>query len=109
MKPLLTIMFITVTVYTIAVANLHGYNLFSIFFSNIMQLSWNGQFNLDFTMYLLLGALFVAWRNKFSPVALMLSLVAFVGGIMFLAPYLLVLYYKHNGNTKKVLLGKHAN
>jgi len=95
--------------YTLVVGLDHGWNLFPIFFSNIAAMGWPGQFNLDFMGFLGLSAIWVAWRHHFSGAGLALGVVAFVGGMMFLAPYLLWASARANGDPKIMLLGKHRN
>ncbi len=99
---------IAMTVYTYTIyTGLHtGWNLFSVFFEDILNVTWRGQFNIDFLSYLLLTALWTSWRQKFSSLGIVLGLFALVGGIMFLAPYLLYLTYKNHNDIHKVLLGK---
>ncbi|MEM7492713.1 MAG: hypothetical protein AAF296_04985 [Pseudomonadota bacterium] len=92
-------------VYTAIVLSKQGLNLFPYFFGDIAKFEWPGQFNLDFMMFLSLSALWTAWRHKFSSLGLGLSVVAFFGGIGFLAPYLLYLSFKTKGDTKAMLLG----
>jgi len=77
--------------YTAAVVAGHGWNLFAVFFGDMLALSWPGQFNLDFTGFLTLSALWTAWRNDFSAPGIALAAVAFVGGMAFLTIYLLIL------------------
>ena len=95
------------TGYTLVVGLNHGWGLLPIFFSNIAAMDWPGQFNLDFMGFLGLSAIWVAWRHRFSGTGLALGVVAFVGGMMFLAPYLLWASAQANGDPKIVLLGKH--
>jgi hypothetical protein len=91
----------------VVIAN-HGMNLLPIFFGDIAAMAWPGQFNLDFMGFLLLSALWTAWRGGFSGLSLILGLVAAFGGIGFLAPYLLYLTYQTNGDIRAVLLGVNA-
>lgn len=72
-------------------------------------MNWAGQFNVDFMSFLLLSALWTSWRNKFSFNGICLGIVAFFGGIMFLAPYLLWNSFKAKGNIKAILLGDNYN
>ncbi len=102
---LLIIISISILTITSIVVQRHGWNLFQIFFGEMLALSWSGQFNFDFTYFLLLSALWVAWRNQYSVKGIILSLIAFVGGIMFLAPYLLILSFKSH-DIKEILCGK---
>lgn len=80
--------------YTAIVIANHGWDLFSVFFGDILAVTWAGQSNTDFTGFLALSALWTAWRNHFSPLGLTLALVAFFGGMVFLATYLLLLSRK---------------
>ena len=92
--------------YTLLVGGNHGWQLLPIFFSDIAEMSWNGQFNLDFTTFLGLSGLWVAWRQRFSPLGLALGVVALFGGMLFLASYLLFLSFRCQGRIEEVLLGK---
>lgn len=89
----------------VVIAN-HGWNLLPIFFGDIAAMTWPGQFNLDFTCFLILSGLWLAWRHHFSPGGLALGVFGFFGGMMFLAPYLLFASYRANGDIKILLLGK---
>jgi hypothetical protein len=91
--------------YTLVVGINHGWDLIPIFFANIATMGWSGQFNLDFMGFLGLAAIWVAWRHHFSGAGLALGAVAFVGGMMFLAPYLLWASAQARGDAKILLLG----
>jgi len=84
-------------------------DLFQIIANNITALNWNGQFNLDFSCYLLLSGIWILWRNKFSGSSFIIAIIAMIIGIMAYAPYLLYLIIKENCDLKKVLLGKQLN
>jgi len=105
---LLIIMFAVLAVYTGFVIAEHGLGLLQVFFGDMAEMAWPGQFNLDFMLFLILSALWTAWRNGFSPAGLGLALPAFFGGIGFLAPYLLYLTFQEDGDPKRLLLGVHA-
>jgi hypothetical protein len=92
--------------YTGIVGVNHGWNLFPVFFGDIAAMNWPGQFNLDFTCLLTFSGLWLAWRHHFSTGGLALGLLGAVGGTMVLAPYLLIVSVKANGNMKEILLGK---
>ena len=92
--------------YTLLVGIEHGWNLLPIFFSDIAALTWPGQFNFDFLMFLTLAALWVAWRNQFSRAGMALAVLAFFGGMMFLAPYLLFVSLRAKDGVKTMLLGE---
>lgn len=102
---LLALMIVSVLVYTGVVGFHHGWNLFPVFFGDLVAMNWPGQFNFDFSCFLLLSSLWTAWRNEFSPSAFVLAALAFVGGISFLAPYLLYLSFRSRGDIGAMLLG----
>ena len=91
--------------YTLKVGLDHGWNLIPIFFDNILAMDWQGQFNVDFMSFLALSAIWVSWRHRFSPGGLILGVVAFFGGMMFLAPYLSWASLKAKGDVRVLLLG----
>lgn len=92
--------------YTMLVGMEHGWNLLPIFFGNIVEMSWQGQFNLDFMSFLSLSAIWVAWRHQFSGSGIVLGILAFFGGMLFLAAYLLWASGQASDNTKVLLLGR---
>ncbi|XOV87060.1 MAG: hypothetical protein ACFHX7_19155 [Pseudomonadota bacterium] len=97
--------FLCLLLYTGIVILNHGMNLLPIFFGDMLALTWPGQFNFDFMGFLALSALWTAWRHQFSRGGLALALVAFFGGMAFLAPYLLVVSQQAKGNIKEILMG----
>ena len=103
---LLIAIFVIILVYTGQVAMAQGLDLLSVFFDNIAAVGWPGQFNVDFMSYLILSALWVAWRHQFSAQGLALAAVASVGGGLFFTPYLLVASVAAKGNMTELLLGK---
>lgn len=105
-RGLLVIMFAILAIYTTITISNHGMDLFGIFFGDMATMAWPGQFNLDFMGFLLLSGLWVSWRNGFSLPGLALGLVAFVGGIGFLAPYLLFVSIKTKGDMTAFFLGQ---
>jgi hypothetical protein len=98
--------FIAIVGYTsVTIAN-HGANLFPVFFGDMAKMAWPGQFNLDFTTFLMLAGLWVSWRHHFSATGVVLGLVAVVGGMLFLSAYLLVQSFKTGGDITALLLGE---
>lgn len=85
----LAIIFVAVSIYTVPVVLEHGFILFQVFFSDMAEMGWPGQFNFDFMMMLLMSATWVAWRHRFSVGGLVLAIPAFLGGAPFLTVYLL--------------------
>lgn len=105
LRVLLVMFLVVLSGYTAIVISNHGWNLLAIFFGDMRAMNWPGQFNLDFMGFLMLSALWTAWRHHFSPAGLALGVVAFFGGMMFLTIYLLIAGYQANGNIKALLLG----
>ncbi len=103
---LLVIMIIGILTYTGIAGYNHGWDLLPVFFGDMTAMTWSGQFNFDFTCYLALSGLWLAWRNNFTPAAIVLGLLGFVGGIMLLAPYLLLISFQAKGDMKEILLGR---
>lgn len=104
-RSLLMALWLILAAYTGVVVVRHGLDLLPIFFGDIATFTWPGQFNLDFLCFLLLSALWTAWRNGFSAIGLLLALVALFGGAGFLLLYLLVLSFRHRGDMRAILLG----
>lgn len=101
----LVIFLIVLATYTgIVIAN-HGMGLVPIFFGDMSQLTWPGQFNLDFMGFLLLSGLWVSWRHQYSLVGWLLTPLAIFGGMGFLTVYLLIESFRVNGDLKALLLG----
>jgi len=105
LRVFLAIVIVCLSTYTVMVGLDLGWNLIPIFYSNIAAMTWSGQFNLDFTTFLALSGLWLAWRHHFSAGGLALGVLGFFGGMMVLAPYLLYASYQANGDVKILLLG----
>ena len=103
----LVIFLITIVAYTVIVGTNHGWNLFPIFFNDMIAMNWQGQFNLDFTTFLALSCIWVMWRNGFSLSGIGLGVVAFFGGMLFLSIYLLILSFRTQGDIRQIMLGVH--
>jgi hypothetical protein len=67
-------------------------------------MTWLGQFDFDFLGFLILSGLWLSWRHHFSPNGLVLGVLGFFGGIMFLAPYLLIASFRTDGDIKILFL-----
>jgi hypothetical protein len=97
---------LVVNIYTAIVIANHGMGLYPIFFGDMGDMTWRGQFNLDFLCFLLLSGLWVAWRHAFSMGGLILGFAAFNLGAPFLATYLLVESVRNKGDSAAIFLGK---
>ena len=107
LRVLLALIFVAIAVYTGIVAANHGLNLLPVFFGDMMELAWPGQFNLDFMCMLVLSGLWVAWRHRFGILGAALGLMAVFGGALFLSVYLLIESYRCGGEIRSLLLGAH--
>lgn len=105
---LLLAMTVALAALTLAAVSAEGIDLLTPFLSPIVAMTWQGQFNADFTCYLILSGVWMAWRGGFSAASIALGVFAPPLGILFLAPYLLVLIAREGGDAKRVLLGVHA-
>jgi hypothetical protein len=105
-RALLVLFFLLVSVYTGLVIRDHGWDLFAVFFGDMAKVGWPGQFNLDFTCMLALSGLWVAYRHRFRPAGIALGLGAFIGGVLFLSVYLLVVSFRVKGDVRALLLGE---
>ena len=106
LRLLLAAIFGVIATYTVVTIINHGWNLFPVFFGDIATMTWRGQFNVDFTSFLMLSALWVAWRHHFSLQGICLAILAFFGGGLILTVYLLVVSFSEQANLATVLLGK---
>jgi hypothetical protein len=97
---------VAIIAYSAATIANHGWDLMPVFFGDMAEMAWPGQFNFDFFTFLLLSGLWVAWRNHFSPGALGLAVVAVLGGMLFLSAYLLFLSFRTKGDIRAVMLGE---
>ncbi|MCM5511054.1 hypothetical protein [Vibrio sp. SCSIO 43169] len=105
-RVLLATIFIILSAYTVVVTSENGMNLIPIFFHEIIEITWSGQFNIDLMCFLTLSAVWVSWREHFSGRGLCLGALAFFGGALFLSVYLLVESFKANGDIQVLLLGR---
>ena len=102
----LVVFFLCLGGYTAIVGMNHGWNLLPVFFADIVAMTWPGQFNLEFTGFLSLSALWLAWRHDFSPVGLALGVLGFFGGMGVLTLYLVAASLAAEGDPKVLLLGR---
>jgi hypothetical protein len=103
---LLLLMLAALTGYTAIVIANHGWNFFPTAFGDVFSMTWQKQFNVDFMGFLVLSAVWTAWRHHFSPLGIGLGVVAFFGGILFLSVYLLAVSFQVKGNAAALLLGQ---
>ncbi|MEQ8859969.1 MAG: hypothetical protein RIC56_15100 [Pseudomonadales bacterium] len=104
-RVLLVAIFVVVSAYTAVVVANHGLGLLPVFFGDMAQMGWPGQFNLDFMGFLLLSGLWLAWRHQFSPVGLVLGVLGFFLGAPFLCLYLFFASFAVDGDVRVLFLG----
>ncbi len=105
LRVLLISIVVVLLVYTGFVGASQGWNFMPVFIQDILAVKWPGQFNLDFACVLLLAALWLAWRHRFSPVGIVLGLLTLLAGSPMLCTYLLVSSLQAQGDVKVLLLG----
>lgn len=106
LRILLIVFLLVVTGYTVVAIGNEGWNLYSYYFSNLAEMGWSGQFNADFTTYLVLSGLWLAWRHHFSGVGLLIGFGGSMLGMPFLSAYLLIVMAKDKPDMAELLLGK---
>jgi hypothetical protein len=102
---LLIVQTLGLLIYTIIAIQNDGVNFLARAQEFVASMTWMGQFALDFQCYLMLSALWIAWRNKFSAKSVVMSILAMILGIIVFAPYLIYLLSKEKGDLKGVLIG----
>ena len=107
LSALLALIFVAIAVYTIITIANDGFGLFAVFFGDMADMEWPGQFNFDFMWFLVLSALWTAWRNDFSTTGFGLAVLAAFGGALFLSAYLLVLIRRGAADPVTLLIGEH--
>jgi hypothetical protein len=93
---LLLLLFACILGYTVIVVAHHGIGLLGVFFGDIAAMS-----------LLTLSALWLSWRHHFSPLGIVLGMMGFFGGGLFLCAYLFFASFSAGGDMKVLLLGKY--
>lgn len=106
LKALLIIQTLGLLIYTMIAIQNDGFNFFQRAMEFVSTMTWKGQFTLDFQCYLTLSALWIAWRNKFTPASILIAVLALILGIIVFAPYSLYLLSQEKGSVKGLLLGE---
>lgn len=106
LRILLVMFWLLITGYTLVTVANHGLNFFPTCFRDIGLMGWPGQFDLDFSLYLLIAALWIAWRLQFTAAGVLIAVFSPVGGMIFLSAYLLFIITTEKPNMTQLLLGK---
>jgi hypothetical protein len=101
---LLFLLLAPLLVYTALVVQSHGLGLLPLFFEAIAEQSWQGQFNFDFLTFLVLSATWSAWRFGYGVKGWALAVLAFFGGMPYLATTLFLLRRRHGADWAAILL-----
>ncbi|MGB6150930.1 MAG: hypothetical protein WA913_11070 [Pricia sp.] len=104
LKSLLIVQTVGVVIYTVLAIQNDGVNFLERAQEFAVSMKWIGQFTVDFNCYLILSALWILWRNKYSANSIIIALIAMLLGIIVFAPYLLYLLIREKGDLKKVLI-----
>ena len=108
LQTLLILFFAVLFLYTIFTVGNEGANFFPGFIAGLLSFTWEGQIYLDFSLYLILSGLWVAWRGGFSAGACVLGAVLVVLAMLGFALYLLYVLRQTKGDMRALLLGVHA-
>lgn len=89
--------------YTTVVVSRYGWVFLQEAVSNLESLTWDGQFMLDFSAYLLLSGCWVAWRHRWSWQGISLAMICILLGIIAFAPYVMYWWYRQEGRVEALL------
>ena len=97
----------TLAIYAVTVVACigHGVNWPAVAIADLQAGDWRSQFDVDFIVYLLLGAVWISWREGFTAKGHLFAVLSVVMGGMFSFPYVLWATYLAKGDPKAVLLG----
>lgn len=99
-------MFLGIVFYTVAVGQNDGWDLVTPFLSDLIAVNWSGQFNFDFTCYLILSTAWFLWRNEFAGSSLAMAPLILVGGILVFSAYIFYLTFRVDGRIDVLLIGE---
>ncbi len=97
----------TVAIYALTVIAWvsQGINWPAVAVGDLRALNWRSQFNFDFIGYLIVFAIWVAWREGATVKGYVFGFLSIVLGGMFSFPYLLHATYASDGDMRALLLG----
>jgi len=106
-RSIVIICLLAIFTYSIGTISQQGFDFLTPYFTHLISGSWTGQIMLDFSMYLLFSALWIAWRGRFEGPAKILAGISLFGGMLFLAPYLAFLAFT-SSDVRNLVMGKQA-
>jgi hypothetical protein len=86
-----------------------GINWPAVYFGDILNLDWRSHINVDFLLHLCLLAIWVAWREGFTPNGFLFGFLCIFLGATFGFPYLLIATYEAKGDPESLLMGVHTS
>ena len=97
----------TVAIYTFTVTASvsHGINWPAVAVQDLLALNWRTQFDVDFIIYLIIFAGWIAWREGSTARGYVYSFLSVFLGGMFSFPYLLYASFAAKGDMRALLMG----
>jgi hypothetical protein len=83
-----------------------GLGASAVFLDDFRQ-PWRAMINSDFSIHLLMVALWILYRERSPTVGVLCALGEFIVGMPFTLMYLLVVTFREKGDMRRVLLGRH--
>jgi hypothetical protein len=68
---------------------------------------WRAMLNSDFSVHLLLAALWILYRERSPIIGVVCALLALLVGMPFTLMYIFVTTFREDGDMRRVLLGRH--
>ncbi|MBF9152344.1 hypothetical protein [Novosphingobium jiangmenense] len=91
--------------YTVMVVAGHGLDFLSPFSAAVARFGWEGQFSLDLAGFLILTAIWIAWRHGMSAIGVPIAVLMVSAGMIGVSLYLLLASVAARGDVKVLLLG----
>lgn len=108
-RTVLLLLWALVTYVTVVAIGAHGIDAATtVFAQDLLAGNWRSQFNTDLLAHIVLVASWVAWRQKFSPLGILLAVLCILGGLFSLL-YVLILSFYHRGDLRAVVMGKQVS
>jgi len=106
-RAFLVVAWVVVTIVTVRAFQLLGPDAGSVFFGDFAH-PWRAQFLADFSVHLLLVSLWMIYREPRLWVGIVCAFSSVMAGGVFSLAYMLVATLRARGDSRKLLLGKHA-
>jgi hypothetical protein len=108
LQVILTVSLVLIFLITFKAIVTGGYNWPVVFFGDLLQLDWRAQFNIDFSLHMILFSIWICWRERFTGKGYLLSFLCIFLGGLFTFPYLLFVIHKARGEPQAILIGRQA-